>query len=241
MFIEKEFYIGFRDLDFSSKLCNTGLLSYLEDIGGFHSNLTHTGLLDIPTTKKSWVLLAWKVNLYKRPIYSETVKIKTWSRAMDKLYAYRDFEIYCNDELIGIATSKWILIDIESRKILKLDEELAEKYKQENIDIMNIGSNFGKLSEPETYTYEAEYKITKNLIDINEHVHNLYYLDIAEEVIPEDVLKSGKLNNFEILYKKEIKKDETVKCLFEELDDSYVVTIKSLDKTVLHCIIKYYK
>ena len=46
---------------------------------------------------------------------------------MDKLYAYRDFEIYCNDELIGIATSKWILIDIESRKILKLDEELEEK------------------------------------------------------------------------------------------------------------------
>ena len=39
----------------------------------------------------------------------------------------------------------------------------------------------------------------------------------------------------------DLKKDETVKCLFEELDDSYVVTIKSLDKTVLHCIIKYYK
>ena len=96
MFVEKEFYIGFRDLINFNKLSNTSLLSFLEDIAGYHSNSVGNGLNDIFKTKRSWVLLNWKVSLYKRPIYSETLKLKTWSRKMDKIYAYRDYEIFNN-------------------------------------------------------------------------------------------------------------------------------------------------
>ena len=241
MIVEKEFYIGFRDVTYGNKLNNTSLLSFLEDIAGYHSNLAKNGLLDIERTKRSWILLAWKVKLYDRPIYADNLKIKTWSRKMDKLYAYRDYEIYNNDKLIGIATSKWILIDIESRKILKLEEDLASQYKGEDIDVFGIDSNFGKLKEADDYEISKTYTVTKNLIDINDHVHNLYYLDIANEVIPEDILKTKELNDFEVLYKKEIKKDEIVKCYYKELDDSYIVTIKSNDDSVLHSIIKFNK
>lgn len=242
MFVEKEFYIGFRDLINYNKLSNTALLSYLEDIAGYHSNSVGNGLNDIVRTKKSWVLLSWKVKIDKRPIYSETLKLKTWSRKMDKLYAYRDYEIYSSSgERLGIATSRWILIDIETRKILKLDESLAEIYKQESLDVFGIDTDFGKLKEPEDYSLEKEFKITNNLIDVNDHVHNLYYLDIANEVIPDEILEKKDLNNFEVLYKKEIKKDDIVKCLFKETEDSYIVAIKSENKDVLHAIIKFYK
>ena len=43
------------------------------------------------------------------------------------------------------------------------------------------------------------------------------------------------------MYKKEIIKDEIVKCLFVETEDSYIVTIKSKDNSVLHAIIKFNK
>lgn len=242
MFIEKEFYIGFRDLINFNKLSNTSLLSFLEDIAGYHSNSVGNGLNDIVKTKKSWVLLNWKVTLYERPIYAETVKLKTWSRKMDKIYAYRDYEIFnSNGEKIGIATSKWILLDIESKKIMKLEESLADLYKQEDKDVFGIDTDFGKLKEPENYTLEKDYKITNNLIDVNNHVHNLYYIDIANEVIPEEILKEKDLNNFEVLFKKEIKKDDIVKCLYKETKDSYIITIKNETKDVLHAIIKYYK
>ena len=242
MFVEKEFFIGLSDLINGTKLKNTSLLSFLEDMGGIHSNMVGNGLYDIERTKQSWVLLSWKVKLYKRPMYAENIRIKTWSRKMDKLYAYRDYEIF-NDknECIGIATSRWILIDIESRKILKLDEALEKQYTKEDIDITGVDTNFGKLKEPENYTHESEFKITKNLIDINNHVHNLYYMDIASEVIPEDILKTKELNDFEVMYKKEIIKDEIVKCLFVETEESYIVTIKSKDNSVLHAIIKFNK
>lgn len=242
MFVEKEFFIGLSDITYGNKLKNTSLLSFLEDMGGIHSSMVKNGLWDIERTKQSWVLLAWKVKIINRPVYGDTIKIKTWSRKMDKLYAYRDYEIFDKEgNTIGKASSRWILIDIESRKILKLDESLEKLYTQEDIDILEIDTNFGKLKESESYILENEFKITKNLIDINDHVHNLYYMDIAENVIPDEILQNVELNDFEVMYKKEIKKDEIVKSMYQELDDSYIVTIKSIDNEILHAILKFNK
>ena len=132
MFIEKEFYIGFRDLDFSSKLCNTSLLSYLEDIGGIHSNQAGYGIFEIPETHLSWVLLGWRLQVIRRPKYAEKIKIKTWSKGVVKLYTYRDFEVYDEQgNLIIKASSKWVLLDIEKGKIVRIEPELMEKYAPE--------------------------------------------------------------------------------------------------------------
>lgn len=241
MIVEKEFFIGLSDVVNFNKVSNTTILKFLEDIAGYHSSLVGNGLNDIERTKESWVLLNWKVSLNKRPIYLDTIKIKTWSRKMDKLYAYRDYELYDKDDnLLGIATSKWVLINIETKKIQRLYQELEERYTTEPKDVFGIDTDFGKLKEPESYDLEKDYFITKNLIDVNSHVHNLYYLDIVSEVIPDEVL-SKDLNDFEVLYKKEIKKGDTVKCLYKEEEDSYIITIKNENKDTVHSIIKFYK
>ena len=46
-------------------------------MGGEHSNKVGYGALDIDKTGLSWILLDWKVQVIKRPIYSEELKIKT--------------------------------------------------------------------------------------------------------------------------------------------------------------------
>ena len=74
MFIEKEFFIGLRDLEKGNKLSNTALLGYLEDSGGVHSNIAGYGLNDLEKVKHSWILLGWKIQLFKRPIYNRKFK-----------------------------------------------------------------------------------------------------------------------------------------------------------------------
>lgn len=241
MFVEKEFFVGLRDVEKGNKLSNTALLSYLEDIGGIHSNIAGYGLNDIPKVKCTWILLNWKIKLFSRPIYNEKLKIKTWCRKLDRLYAFRDFEIFNeNGEKIGIATSKWILINIETNKILKLGNEIATNYGIEDVSLFNE-ENVLKLIEISEFDTECEFKITKNLIDINKHVHNIYYLDIAKEIIPDIIYSKYDFNYFEIMYKKEIRYGEEVKCLFKENDDNYTIMIKNKDKSILYSIIKLYK
>lgn len=240
MFVEKEFFVGLRDLEKKNKLSNTALLSYLEDMGGLHSNLVGNGLNDIERVKHTWILLGWKIKLFNRPMYTDTLRIKTWSRKMDKLYAFRDFEIYDDkNNKIGIATSKWVYVNIDTGRITKTTVELEEKYGTEDIKVFEE-EDLEKLKAPENFIEECEYKITKDMIDINKHVHNIYFLDIAKEVIPENIYNENEFNCFEIMYKKEIKYGETVKCLFSEEEEYYTIVIKN-ESEVIHAIIRLYK
>ncbi len=237
MFVEHEVFIGLRDVAVNNKVTNTALLSYLEDAGGVHSNLVGFGLKDIPTVKRSWVLLGWKLKILKRPIYGEKIMIKTWSRGINKLYAYRDFEIL--DEMrnvIGIATSKWVLLDVEKLKITKITQDVQDAYTIENAKVFEE-PDLEKLSEPDTFSKSTFFTINRSLIDVNNHLHNIYFMDIANEILPIEVYRNADLNDIQMMYKKEIKLGDTVKVLYQEQNDEHIVAIKSEDEKNLHAII----
>ena len=72
-------------------------------------------------------------------------------------------------------------------------------------------------------------------------MNNVYYLDLATNILPEEVYQAGELNEFIIMYKSAIKYDETVNCGFATEDDGYRITIKSQDKSDLKAVIKMIK
>lgn len=237
MKVEHEFFIGFRDVSHLNELTNTSMLAYLENMGGIHSDLIGNGLNSNNTC--TWVLLAWKVRILKRPKFGDTIKIVTWSREMEKFYAYRDYKVYDKQgELICIATSKWVYIDVEKGKIIKVSGEVQDLYQSEMIYAFSKEeSTFSKLIEPQNNISSIEFKITRNMIDTNQHLHNIYYLDIAKEVLPEEVYLNKEFNDFEVMYKKEVKCGEIVKAFYSFENEKHVITIKNNDETELHAII----
>lgn len=237
MKVTQDFYVGLSDTNLKQELTNTSLLRFLEDIAGMHSEKVGYGATSIETTKRTWILLAWKVKVFKRAKMNETVKVVTWSRMIEKFYAFRDFKVFDKDDnLLAIATSKWIYMDTENLKIVKVQEDVASCYESEPEAVFEEISDI-KLKEPDSdYINEIEFKITRNLIDINNHVHNIYYMDIAKEALPEDVYLNDELNSFEIMYKKEIKAGSLVKAYYTYENGEHIVSIKSND--VLHAIIK---
>lgn len=238
MFVEHKFYIGLSDINTKKELTNTCLLRYLEDVAGLHSEIAGYGVSDMNTTRKSWILLSWKVKVLNRPLVNDTLNIKTWSRCIDKFYAFRDFEVRNQyDEVICIATSKWVFIDIDKGKLVKISDEVAQKYKPEYKNVFEE-HDLEKLKEPDNYINKTDFKITRNLIDINKHLHNIYYLDIAKEALPEDIGLSNELNDFEVMYKKEIKLGETVKAIYSMDGDYHYITIKNEDESIIHSIVK---
>ena len=68
-------------------------------------------------------------------------------------------------------------------------------------------------------------------------MHNLNYLDLAYEALPEEVYFNQEFNNIEIMYKTAIKLGDISKCLYSFEDNKHIVCIKSPDNTILHCII----
>lgn len=242
MQFEREYRIGIRELGKSNKLSNLGLLEFLEEIASLHSATVGFGINDISETKKSWILMDWKVKIIDRPLYNNVLNIKTWSRGTTRkrgVYTYRDFEVYHNDELVAIASSKWVLLDIEKGMITRLTDDIMDLYQSEERYVFEE-PEIEKLEEFEGYEEKTSYTVKRFDIDINNHVHNINYLNIAYEALPENIYNMEELNNIRIMYKHEITYGNTVSCLYKFEDGKHKINIKSEDGEVLHAIVELY-
>ena len=175
-----DFRVGLTLLNKKNEISNKGILSILEDAAEMHSASVGYGVTDIEKTDLSWALLNWKVRIFRRAKHGENLKVETWSRPSNKLHFFRDFELYdSNGNIIAIASSKWVLIDKYTHKIVKLSDEIENIYQPENKTVFDDEESIAlpKLKEIDNYSVSLFYKIRRADIDINEHVNNLCYLD----------------------------------------------------------------
>ncbi len=241
MIFKDEVKTGLRAIGKNNLIKNESILEIFENIGGEHSNSVSFGANDIEKTGASWVLLDWKVKVINRPLYAEKLKVETWGRRFLKAYTYRDYKIYnSKGELSVIATSKWALIDINTRRVLRLTDELRDKYKPEKMSVFNE-DELEKIECPEEFSSQYEYTVGRKDIDVNKHMHNTNYLSLAYEILPEKVYENRPYNLFRISYKKEVKLGDTVICKYTEKEDKYVVAIFNKDTNVLNALVELYK
>ncbi len=240
MIYEEQFKMGAKDVGKNNKIKNRAILEILENIGTYHSDKVGYGILDIKVTKLSWILLDWKLEVLDRPTYGQILTVRTWGKEMTKFFTYRDFEIYDESgKLCIVATSRWALMNIETGKLGKITEELKEKYKPEAKDVF-FSKKMDKLEVPKIFEKEFDYKVTRRDIDINKHMHNLYYLDIAYETLPEEVYQQRPYDHVRITYKKEIKLGDNLKCKYAKQNDKHIVVIERQNEQVINSIIEIY-
>ena len=165
--------------------------------------------------------------------------IHTWSRGIEKFYAFRDFEVYDEENnLCAIATSKWLLVDSKTEKIARVELEMANRYQSETEKAVFKDKKIEKIKEPKEYISEMTYTTRRRDIDVIGHMHNLYYLYLAYEALPEEEYQKRLFNHVRIQYKNQIKLGETVKCKYTKENGENIVVIKSEDDKMLHAIIK---
>lgn len=213
--IENKYHIGIKYVDKDRLLSLRGIILLFEDIACRHSDMVGYGINDVTKTHFSWVLLNWKIKVLSRINYGSIVTVKTWSRETSKLYTYRDFEIYDeNNNLICIASSKWVLLSTETGHIIHITEEIKNAYLAENKTVFNE-SDLHKIVEPDNAEKTFSFTVRRRDIDINNHMNNLYYLDYALEALPEEVYLKF-FNNVEIMYKYSAKLGETINCFYKK-------------------------
>jgi len=234
------FTVTLPDVGENNRLTNKAILRMLQEIACIHSSYSDFGVNDSEKTGMAWILLNWKLQVFSRPIWNSKLKINTWSSKHGLIAFYRDFEVFDeNNNLVAIATSKWVLFDINKGSIVKITDDIKSKYVHVDKHVFDTPMN-EKLKEPENSSLTTEYMVRRHDIDTNHHVNNLNYLDFAYESIPEDVFFNTDFKNIEIMYKHEAKLGDTLNLFFANQDNANFVTIKNKDDDKLHCIVKLY-
>ncbi len=233
MVVEKDFFVGYRAADVNLNMKNSAILDAFQNVAGLHGKIADEKSNNIGSV---WLLISYKVNVIKRPKFGDNLKAYTWSTDIKGIESVREFEIRNEmNELVITGISNWV--HLKDNKLEKIPEQLIEAYELEPQKTNYNEMRLKKLLDPEDYLYSKDYIIDWNWIDLNNHMNNTYYLDLADMLLP-DELKNIKVESFEVLYKREIKYKEKVKCFYSEKDESKFITIKSEDLNTLHAIIK---
>lgn len=240
MIYTETFKMAAKDIGKENKIKDRAILEMLENIATYHSDKVGYGVNDIKKTKLSWVLLEWKLQVINRPRYGQVLTVNTWGKGMNKFFTCRDYEIYDQENnLCAIATSKWALMNLEKGKLERLTEEIVNIYQPEEKSVFK-DENLDKIKIPTEFLSQIEYKVGRKDIDINQHMHNLYYLDLAYEAMPEEIYNQRPFDNIRISYKKETKLGDILSCKYAKQQEKHIILIESKDKEIVHAVIEIY-
>ena len=229
MIYTQDFKTTLEDIDKNAYITNKAILRFFENTATYHSDSIGGGIKAVEETGLTWIVLDWRIKVLQRPKYGEKLKVRTWSRGIQKFFAFRDYELI-NDknEILAIGTSKWVLMDINKNRMVLLNDELMKMYDSEDRPVFE-DEELPKIEMPQEFSSEINYTVMRKDIDFNKHMHNLYHFDLAYEVLPDELYENTTFDSFRITYKKEIKLGETVTCKYSSLENKNIVVINDLE------------
>lgn len=223
--------------DGSVKLAS--LIKIMENAGNKHSDSIGDSILTSSNNGLTWILTDWYIEIEAYPKYGEKLMARTWSQTTTTTFGCsRDFELYADDRLCIKATTRWVLLNLQTGKPTPIPAELFDRYGSENKSVFE-SPRLPKNILPKTFSSETKLQLRRNDIDFNNHVHNLTYLDFAMEAIPEDLYKNHKFTNIRMSYKSAITDEKEIICKYNFTENKHIVHIFNNDgelKTIIELI-----
>lgn len=239
------YFIHSFDVDFSAKVSLSTVCNLFQESAWRHATEHNLGYYDLYDQGKAWVLSSLNIHIHQLPVWKDQIQLITWARNTDRLFAYRDFEIYRegSNELMISATSAWLIVDIQTKRPQRMEQYsdlmplLTEKHA--------INNPFEKISPVEEIHESYEKVPTYSDLDVNLHVNNVKYIEWILDLFSLDYQKNHQIKEFEINYRSEVAYNELVKLESQNdtIQDSFIVqgVNKKTDKSAFRSLIKWNK
>ncbi len=237
-FLDNECRVLASDVNSDMKITNIAILGMMEDVGSLHADSAGNGYVNISEHHLSWIIMQWKVRIYRRPAYGEKLVARTWVSGDKRVYAFRQYEFFDEKgETVIAASSKWVLNNTETG-VIRIPKKVMDDYGVVEKTVFDEGNEMERISEPEEYSHIYDYIVPCTWIDVNGHMNNKFYIDVAYQALPIDVYMSGTFDSFEVMYKRECKLGDKLKCYYHFDGEKHIVSIKNEDSGLLNAIVR---
>lgn len=234
---EYEFTVSAHDTDIRNLCKLTNILNYLQESAGRHAGKYGMDSFKLLKDNIGWVLSRLKIQMLHYPEWQDKVIIRTWARGTKGVMAYRDFEILNEKrEIIGKATSGWLMIDILKRRPIR-PKSYTDNFPQ--YQEACICEELKKI--PETKDKEKIFTIPVMYsdVDINHHVNNVKYARWQIDAIPVTALLDHSIVDFEIDFLHEARLGDTVTIECKQENNTFYTRTKTGDIVNSRAIIKF--
>ena len=114
----KDYEIRYTDVDFQDNLKLSSLLSLMEESACLSAEELGFGYSVLQPKNVGFIMVNWYIDLYRAVKLGDVLTIHTWPVKPKRLIVFRDFELYVNGEKVGVATSRWCLVDLKTFSML---------------------------------------------------------------------------------------------------------------------------
>ncbi|XP_074268493.1 oleoyl-acyl carrier protein thioesterase 1, chloroplastic-like [Silene latifolia] len=202
------------------------IANLLQEVGCNHAQaigFSTDGFSTTPTMRKLrliWVIARMHIEMYRYPAWCDVIDIETWCQPEGRIGIRRDLILkdYANGEVIGRATCKWVMMSMDTRKLVRVSPQIADEYaihcpkalrlafpEENNKSLRKIP----KLANPGHYSKFGLGPRRADL-DMNQHVNNVTYIGWVRESMPQEIIDTHELRSITLDYRKECQQDDVV-------------------------------
>ena len=214
-YFQRPFDVRSYECDFKGRLYPLSLFNYMQELASTHADRLGSSVQKLMQQKMTWVLSRLHLKINKMTGWGESVTGRTWPSGRYGKYALRDFEFF--DQTGGtmaVGTSSWMVIDLDKRQPLKLDQIFTTDVSLEK---RALEDDFPALPEITNSENECKFAVRFADLDLNRHVNHVSYIAWALESLPQPILFRYFPVEIEVSYRKEVFLGDQVICKLQSI------------------------
>ncbi|WP_066494944.1 acyl-[acyl-carrier-protein] thioesterase [Abyssisolibacter fermentans] len=240
---EEQFKIRGYEVDYHNELKVSSIFNFMQIAAAKHADNSNYGIEKLKDSGIYWVLSRMKVRIYSYPTYETNLKVSTWAKGTDRLFALRDYVLTTDQGIkVAEASSTWLVIDSVKKRPQKLNKLPSEFIMIEGKHA--IDEIPGKIKEPEKLEHSYDKHVGYTDIDMNKHVNNEKYVEWALNSFDQDFYNKKRLSKIHINFLSECQMNQNIQLnrgkYPENTDSWYVEGVNCiLDKKVFQAKVEW--
>ena len=224
------------DSDFRRCLKPSALLRYVEQVSADHARAYGMDYAFFKAHHSAFLVGKQAVQIRRMPRRAETLTLTTACEQFKKgsMKRLTTLTNESGEELV-LVDCRWIVVDTETERILRVpgwempdfwNEELPRELPQ-------------LVHKSKDLTCAGEWTARYSLCDLNGHINNSIYLDIACDAIPLTEWKEKELRFFSIKYHREVPMGEKMTVYYAPIEQGWYVVGRREEHAAFECYLEF--
>jgi medium-chain acyl-[acyl-carrier-protein] hydrolase len=225
---EEKFRLYTDDVDHDDKLTPAAAFNYFQEVAENHAEELGMGREAMAAASQTWILSRMSAVLDRRTGRGSEIRVRTWPRGTDRLFAIRDYEMRDEADLIvARGRSAWLILDLTTLRPRR-PETLTEGIpKNEGADALADGAK--GLPERKDLVEVGRRTAAYSDIDYNGHVNNARYVQWIQDALPAEEIEAADRLRLDINYLSEVKPGGTVSLWTGRIDGGWAIQGRHVD------------
>lgn len=226
--------LGNGDVDMHMRLRTSAMFSLMQQAASMHCAAVDLGPEHTIGRGFLWVITRQKAEILSIPRYEDEIILETWPGITKHVIFPRYYRILdVNGNVMVNASSVWTLIDANTRSLATFDKHgisLEGLVTGEEITLP-------RAPQPIDFSRQHEFIVPYSYIDINGHMNNTRYFELAEDLI-EAPAAGETLRSIVVEYSNEARLGETVNVSIGRNEKKYYIC-GNTDKPIFKILMDY--